>query len=95
MTNIEPSARPKPRSTVLVTGIVLVGVAGVLGIAGVGLTTAALVAAARRRLDRMEVAPQELARRTWTRTRGATAAGLAAWRDENAARAAARESVGV
>jgi hypothetical protein len=81
MTDIESSARPRQYSTVLITGTVLVGVAAVLGLTGFTMTTAALIAAARRRMDRMEVPPTDLAKQAWARTRAATSAGVAAWRN--------------
>ena len=71
----------RQRSTALIAGAALMCGAGVLGLAGLGLTTAALVAAVRLRMSRMPVPPRDLARRTWMQTKAATAAGRSAWRD--------------
>ena len=81
MSDNEFPARPWHRSTAFVAGAALVCGAGVLGLAGLGLTTAALVGALRARMNRMPVPPRDLARRTWTQTRAATTAGRNAWRD--------------
>lgn len=91
MTNIEPPTRPKQRSKVLITGTALICGACVLGMAGLGLTTGALVAAARRRMNRMELPPRELAKRTLVQARAATAAGRNAWRDVTVGPAAQTE----
>jgi hypothetical protein len=77
----ESSARPRQRSTAFVAGAALLGGAGVLGLAGLGLTTAALVAAVRVRMNRMPVPPRDLARHTLRQTRAATTAGRNAWRE--------------
>jgi hypothetical protein len=81
MSDNDSPARLRQRSTALIAGAALMCGAGVLGLAGLGLTTAALVAAARVRMSRMPVPPRELARRTWTQAKAATAAGRNAWRD--------------
>jgi len=75
---------PAHRSTALIAGAALICGAGVLGVAGLGLTTAALVTALRTRVNRMPVPPRDLARRTWSQTRAATAAGRSAWREATA-----------
>jgi hypothetical protein len=81
MSNNELAAPPRQRSKTLIAGTALICGAAVLGLVGLGLTTTALIAAARERMARMEVPPRELARRTWIQTRAATTAGRSAWRD--------------
>jgi hypothetical protein len=85
MSDNDSLAEPGHRSTALIAGAALICAAGVLGVAGLGLTTAALVTALRGRMSRMPVPPRDLARRTWSQTRAATAAGRSAWREATAA----------
>jgi hypothetical protein len=65
----------------LLVGGALMGLAGVLGLAGVVISGTALGAAVRDWAARQEVPPSELARHHWERARNATAAGASAWRD--------------
>ena len=65
----------------LIGGAVLMGVGGVLGLAGAALAGSALLAAARRRVQQMEAPPSEIARQNWARAKAATAAGVTAWRN--------------
>jgi hypothetical protein len=64
----------------LITSSALLAAAAALGIAGIGLATVAVGAIARRRINRMEVPPSELARRQWRQARAAVRAGAGAWR---------------
>jgi hypothetical protein len=64
----------------LVAGAVLVGVGGLLALAGFAVSGAALATAVRRWINEMEVPPNELARQQFTRARAATSAGASAWR---------------
>jgi hypothetical protein len=81
MNDNDAPARLTQRKTALITGAALICGAGVLGLAGLGLTSAALFAAVRVRMSRMPVPPRDLAKRTWIQTRAATTAGRNAWRD--------------
>jgi hypothetical protein len=65
----------------VIGGAVLIGIGGVLGLAGAALAGSAFFAAARRRVQQMEVPPSELARQNWARAKAATAAGVTAWRN--------------
>jgi nitrous oxide reductase len=65
----------------LITSSALLAAAAALGIAGIGLATVAVGAIARRRINRMEVPPGELARRQWRQARAAVRAGAGAWRN--------------
>jgi hypothetical protein len=65
----------------LLAGAVLMGVGGVLGLAGAALAGSVLFGAARRRVQQMEVPPSELARQNWARAKAATAAGVSTWRN--------------
>ncbi len=65
----------------LLVGGALIGLAGVLGLAGVAITGTALGAAVRDWAARQEVPPSELARHHWDRAKKATAAGASAWRN--------------
>lgn len=66
---------------VLFTGGALIGVGGVIGLAGIALSGAALARAARRWMRQLETPPRELARQNWMRTKAATAAGVSAWQN--------------
>ena len=65
----------------LAVSAVLVGVGGILAIAGFALGGVTLVSAARRRVQEMEQPPAELLRQHWEKTKAATAAGASAWHD--------------
>jgi hypothetical protein len=65
----------------LVAGAVLIGIGSLLGLAGLAIAGAALGAAARRYVNRMEVPPSELARQNLAKARAAAGAGVSAWRN--------------
>jgi hypothetical protein len=65
----------------LAVSAVLVGVGGILAIAGFALGGVTLMSAARRRVQEMEQPPAELLRQHWEKTKAATAAGASAWHD--------------
>jgi len=69
----------------LAAGGALVGIGGLLGLAGALLLGSVGVSATRRWVSQMEQPPAELAKRTWRQARIATAAGAQAgaqaWRD--------------
>jgi hypothetical protein len=65
----------------IVGGSILIGIGGVLALAGAAMAGTALVAAYRQRVNQMDVPPAEMARQNWTRVKAATAAGMGAWRD--------------
>jgi hypothetical protein len=82
MSDTDLQARLRQRSTALIAGAAMMCGAGILGLAGLSLTTAALVAAVRVRMNRMPVPPRDLARQTWKQAKAASAAGREAWRNE-------------
>jgi hypothetical protein len=65
----------------LIVGGVLMGVAGLIGLAGIVVAGSALAAATRDWAGRQEVPPSEMARQQWSRARAATTAGASAWRN--------------
>jgi hypothetical protein len=65
----------------LIVGGALMGVAGLLGLAGIVVAGTALAAAMRDWAGRQEVPPSEMARLQWSRARAATTAGASAWRN--------------
>ena len=65
----------------IVSGSILIGIGGVLALAGAAMAGTALVAAYRERVRQMEVPPSVLARQNWERMKSATAAGMGEWRN--------------
>ncbi len=65
----------------IVSGSILMGIGGVIALAGVAMAGTALVAAYRDRVRQMEVPPSVLARQNWERMKSATAAGVGEWRN--------------
>jgi hypothetical protein len=76
-------ARPKLQINTqqVVAGSILIGVGGIIALAGVAVAGIALVEAYRDRVGQMDVPPTELARRHWHRMKAATNAGLGEWRN--------------
>jgi hypothetical protein len=82
MTNSrEPERAFRLNTRPLIAGGVLIGLGGLLGLAGIVVSGASLASAARDWADRQEVPPAELARHHWARARAATAAGASTWRN--------------
>jgi hypothetical protein len=79
--SLQSRSRSRMNTRALVAGAVLMGVGGVLGLAGAALAASVLFATARRRVQEMEVPPSELARQNWARAKAATAAGVSTWRN--------------
>jgi hypothetical protein len=65
----------------LIVGGALMGVAGLLGLAGAVVAGTALAEAMRDWAGRQEVPPSEMARQQWSRAKAATTAGATAWRN--------------
>ena len=65
----------------VVGGSILIGIGGVVALAGLAMAGTALVAAWRDRVNQMEVPPSVLAKQNWDRFRAATAAGLGEFRN--------------
>jgi hypothetical protein len=82
MTNSrDPERAFRLNSRPLIVGGVLMGLGGVLGLAGIVVSGACLASAARDWANRQEVPPTELARHHWARAKAATVAGAATWRN--------------
>ena len=65
----------------IIAGAILLGVGGVIALAGVATAAAALVAAYQDRVRQMDVPPSVLARHHWERIKSATAAGVGEWQN--------------
>ena len=65
----------------LLVGGALMGLAGLIGMAGLTVAGTALAMAARDWANRQEVPPSEMAKHHWHRAKAATAAGATAWRN--------------
>jgi hypothetical protein len=72
---------PQLNRSLLVGGVVLLGVGGLLGFTGVVLVSSALIAVTKRWVDGLEQPPSEIARRRWEQTKAAATAGAHAWRN--------------
>jgi hypothetical protein len=66
------------RSAVLAAAV-LIGIGGLLGLVGLSVGSAAMVAACRRWYRRVDLPPHELARLKWEQARAAAGAGAGAW----------------
>jgi len=69
----------------LIAGSVLMGVGGMLALAGAAMAGTALVAVFRQRVQQMDVPPSELARQHWSAVKHATSAGVDVWQKEHPA----------
>ena len=65
----------------LLIGGALMGLAGLIGMAGLAVAGTALAMAARDWASRQEVPPTEMARHHWNRAKAGVAAGATAWRN--------------
>ena len=65
----------------LFVGGALMGLAGLIGLAGLTVAGTALAAAARDWATRQEVPPTEMAKHHWNRAKAGVAAGATAWRN--------------
>ena len=68
------------RGTMLVAAL-LVGIGGVLAVAGMSVACAALAGASRRWYHRVDLPPHEIARLKWEQAKAAAGAGAGAWRE--------------
>ena len=76
----------------ILAGSILIGVGGVLALAGAAMAGTALVVALQRRVQQMDTPPSELARHHWSRVRAATNAGVGVWRNGQPATVEAESS---
>ena len=70
----------RPDNRLMIGSAVLIGIGGLLGLAGAVVGVAAVLAAARRWVGQLDTSPQELVHDGWTRVKAATIAGADAWR---------------
>jgi len=69
------------KSRPLVAGAALMGLGGLLGLAGIVISGSALAAAMRGWARQQEVPPSELAKLKWAQAKAAAGAGASAWRN--------------
>jgi hypothetical protein len=85
MTNRQiASAGLQVNSRSMIIGGALITAGGVIALAGVSVSGAALIVAVRRWVREMEEPPTDVARRKWEQAKAATAAGASAWQDGTA-----------
>ncbi len=72
---------PQLNAKLLVSGVLLMGIGGAIGLVGLALGSSAVLAAGRRWVRQMDTPPSELAKQHWNRAREATTAGVGAWRN--------------
>jgi hypothetical protein len=65
----------------LITSAAMVGAGTLIALAGLAIGAGYLAAVTRRRINEMEVGPNELARLKWAQARAAVAAGTSAWQN--------------
>jgi hypothetical protein len=90
MTNRMASAQP-PRGVRLNTGPLifgaeLIGVGGVLLMAGFAVGGMTMMSTARRWIGDQQMPPAEIVRQHWRKTAAAAAAGVSAWQNHSPAR---------
>jgi hypothetical protein len=68
-----------------IAGALLMGAGGLVGVAGAALAASSFVLAFRRHLKQLDMPASAYARQNLTRMKTATAAGVGAWRDAQAA----------
>jgi hypothetical protein len=67
----------------MITGAVLIGAGGLIGLIGAIVSGTALASAGRQWFRDLEVPPSEVVKHKWGQTKAATAAGSAAWQQHN------------
>jgi len=70
-------------ATPMIVGVALIGVGGLIGLAGLIVGGTAMVSATRQWVSAQEVPPTEVVRQKLGQTKAATAAGANAWRQHN------------
>ena len=87
MTNSQASTGGlQVNSRSMLAGGALIAVGGVLALAGLTVSSSALIVAVRRWVREMEEPPADLARRKWAQAKAASAAGASAWQNGDARR---------
>ena len=77
------SSGPQYQAAPLIISAAMVGTGTMIVLAGLAVGGAHLLAATRRWVNEMEVAPSELARIKWSQARAAVNAGTQAWQNGN------------
>jgi hypothetical protein len=77
----EASGSARPNTGPLLFGAELIGVGGVLLMAGLAVGGMTMMSTARRWVGAQEMPPAELVRHHWRKTKAATAAGASAWQN--------------
>ena len=87
-TNSQPAGTwPELQSGPLITGGVLIGIGAVVGLVGLAVAGAHVVAATRAWVRELEIPPSELARLKWEQAKTAAATGVSTWREHPNAKA--------
>ncbi|NMH96228.1 hypothetical protein [Pseudonocardia acidicola] len=68
----------------IVSGVTLLGVAGIVGLSGLAVGIAVALRFFRQWVRHAEVPPTEVVRHRWEQARSAATAGIDAWRDAHA-----------
>jgi hypothetical protein len=90
----DPSTQDLHRGLLLGAAVML-AVAGVAGLVGLGMISAAMVAATRNWYHRVDMSPQQIANLKWNQAKAAMGAGAGAWRDVERSEYAPRSSAAV
>jgi hypothetical protein len=89
----DPSLQDLSRGLLIGAAAMLAG-AGVAGLVGLGMISAALVAATKTWYRRVDLSPQQVANLKWHQAKAAMGAGAGAWRDVERSTYAPRSSAG-
>jgi len=81
----DPSVQDIPRG-MLAAAAVLMGLASLIGLAGLATAAAALATASRRWYGRADLAPADLAQLKWEQVKAAVGAGRGAWQETEVAK---------
>jgi hypothetical protein len=71
---------PELKARPLISGAVLIGIGGMMALAGLIVGGSHVISATRRWVQETDMTPGELARAKWAQARAATTAGANAWR---------------
>ncbi|HXZ65072.1 MAG TPA: hypothetical protein VEH05_10080 [Streptosporangiaceae bacterium] len=78
-----PSTAFQLNKTSMMTGAVLFGTGGLIGLIGMIVSGTALAAACRQWFRELDVPPTEAVKHKWGQTKAASAAGAAAWQQHD------------
>jgi hypothetical protein len=86
MASMQQTGGVKLNTGPLIFGAELIGVGGVLLMAGFAVGGLTLMSTARRWIGELDQPPSEIVRHHWHKTKAATMAGASAWQSEGPAR---------